>query len=97
MPKSLRRAIARGAVSILPAKVREKLELGAAYDLSPFSAGVLRTLGALAERIPVTSAPPAQACVRMGLPADFLYRSRAAQRRLMQSWRAPEAGAVAAE
>lgn len=97
LPKSLRRAIARASVSILPPRVRNKLELGPAYDLSPFSAGVLRTLGALAERIPIPSAPPAQACVRLGLPADFLYRSRAEQHRVMQTWRRPEASAVAAE
>lgn len=98
LPQRLRRALANAAVSILPPAVRTRLELGAEYDLSPFAAAMLRGMGALAERIPILSAPPAQACRRLGLPADFLYRSRAAQQRLLAQWTRPkEAGAVAAE
>jgi uncharacterized protein (DUF2236 family) len=82
-------------VSILPPIVRERLELGPEYDLSPLAARFIRTLGAIAERVPVKSAPPAQACIRLGLPADFLYRSRAAQKRVLEGWTAPET--VAAE
>jgi len=95
LPRSLKRQFARASVSILPPVVRERLELGPEYDLSPLAARFIRTLGAIADRVPVKSAPPAQACVRLGLPADFLYRSRAAQKRLLQGWTAPET--VAAE
>ncbi|MDZ4775786.1 MAG: oxygenase MpaB family protein [Alphaproteobacteria bacterium] len=95
LPRSLSRQFARASVSLLPKIVREKLELGPEYDLSPMGARVVRGLGALSDRIPVTSAPPAQACVRMGLPANFLYRSRKTQARLLEAWTAPEA--VAAE
>jgi hypothetical protein len=31
-------------------------------------------MGAAADRLVLENAPPAQACVRMGLPADWLYR-----------------------
>lgn len=89
LPKSLRRAMARGAVSMLPPAVRTRLELGEAYDLSPLQRTALRSVGALAERIPIAGAPPAQACQRLGLPADFLYRSRAAQTRLLAKWTPP--------
>lgn len=89
LPKGLRRAIAHGAASLLPPAVRARLELGEACDLTPLQRAALRGLGALAERIPIASAPPAQACQRLGLPADFLYRGRAAQTRLMATWTAP--------
>lgn len=98
LPKPIRRALARASVSLLPAAVRDRLQLGAAYDLSPLEAHMLRGMGALAERIPIASAPPAQASVRLGLPADFLYRSRRAQGRLLAAWTPPKnASAVPAE
>ena len=50
----------------------------------------------LAERVAIKDAPPAQACVRLGLPADFLYRSKDTQARLLANLHAPEA-AIAAE
>lgn len=95
VPTFLRRAVTRAAVSILPPLVRAQLELGADYDLTPFDARLVRTLGAAADRIPIPGAPPAQACRRLGLPGDFLYRSSEAQARALTRWRAREA--VAAE
>ncbi len=98
VPKRVRRTIARGAVAILPPSVRERLQLGAAYDLSPLGEQLLRGMGALADRISIPSAPPAQACRRLGLPSDFLYRSRATQARILAGWTPPQdASAVAAE
>jgi hypothetical protein len=59
---------------------------------------MLRAMGALADRIAIPSAPPAQASRRLGLPRDFLYRSRPAQERLLATWTAPQgASAMAAE
>lgn len=98
LPRRVRRTIAKGAVAILPPAVRQRLELGAEYDLSPLGEQMLRGMGALAERIPIPAAPPAQACRRLGLPGDFLYRSRAAQARILAGWRPPrDMSAVAAE
>jgi len=98
LPKVLRRALARASVSILPPRVRERLALGPEYDLSSIEAATLRGLGAVAERVAITSAPPAQACKRLGLPADFLYRGREAQARILASWTPPQdASAVPAE
>ena len=65
----------RAAISILPRWAIEQLDLnGPAYRLRAWERRLLKGLGALFERIQVRSAPPAQACVRMGLPANFLYR-----------------------
>lgn len=89
LPAPLRRALTRASVSLLPPPVRERLELGAHYDLSPLQRSTLRGLGALTERLPILSAPPSQACRRLGLPADFLYRGRAAQGRILARWTAP--------
>jgi uncharacterized protein (DUF2236 family) len=91
LPRFARRAIARASVSLLPPVVREKLQLGAKYDLSPFARASLKAAAALAEHVPVLPAPPAQACLRLGLPADFLYRSQTAQQRLLARWTPPEA------
>lgn len=88
-PKIVRRALARASVSMLPARVRERLQLGSGYDLTAIEAACLRALGAMAERIPIASAPPAQACVRLGLPASFLYRSQRTQQRLLAAWTPP--------
>ena len=82
-PKFLHRALARGAVSLLPPLIRRKLALGEAYDLTMVDRLALRISGALADRKPDLNAPPCQASVRLGLPADFLYRRPAEQARLL--------------
>jgi uncharacterized protein (DUF2236 family) len=98
LPRALHRALARASVSLLPASVRARLDLGAKWDLSGPERTMLKVAGALADRIPIAAAPPAQACLRLGLPANFLYRSHAAQKRILEDWRAPVAPeATAAE
>lgn len=72
--RSLQRLMVRGAVDLTPSWARDILGLDARYGLRPGGAIALRALGAAADRIVLERAPPAQACVRMGLPADFLYR-----------------------
>jgi uncharacterized protein (DUF2236 family) len=82
-PKRLGKAVACAAVSILPPVVRERLELGADYDLKPIARMALKALGAMAERIAPPNSPPVEASKRLGLPGDFLYRSRRAQAELL--------------
>jgi uncharacterized protein (DUF2236 family) len=84
-PKFLHKALARASVSLLPPAVREALALGSEYDLTTFDRLALKAAGKLAERIPVRTSPPCQASVRLGLPHDFLYRSRAEQKRLLEA------------
>lgn len=98
LPLVLRRMMARASVSLLPTEVRARLGLGPDYDLSSVDRAALRVLGALAERVPIKGAPPVQASIRLGLPGDFLYRSRAGQARLLTTWTPPaDARAVPAE
>jgi len=82
-PKVLHRALARASVSLLPPIVREKLALGREYDLSLLDTLALKAAGKLADRIAVPNSPPCQASQRLGLPANFLYRSQAEQKRLL--------------
>jgi uncharacterized protein (DUF2236 family) len=88
VPRFLHRALARGAVSILPPVVREKLALGKAFDLTLLDRLALRAAAALAERSMDPASPPCQASLRLGLPGDFLYRRPAEQRRLLDRWTA---------
>lgn len=74
VPKGLKSAIVNAAVSILPAAARERLELGPEYDLHARGAAMVRLLGAVAERTPLPQSPAGQACVRLGLPASFLWK-----------------------
>ena len=84
VPKFLHRALARASVSLLPPVVRRALKLGKEWDLSPADILALKLAGRLAEKVAPPDAPHTQACVRLGLPADFLYRKPAAQQRLLR-------------
>lgn len=72
--RMLQRLVVRGAVDIVPAWALEILGLGASHGLRFGEASLLRALGAAGERVVLRDAPPAQACVRMGLSARVLYR-----------------------
>jgi uncharacterized protein (DUF2236 family) len=67
--------LARAAVDIVPDRVRERLGLTERYGLQAFEAPVVRAMGALADRIVLKDSPAVQACLRLGLPPDYLYRS----------------------
>lgn len=82
-PKMLHRALARASVSLLPPIVRQKLALGREYDLTTSDRIALKLAGALAERVAIPGSPPSDASLRLGLPANFLYRSKAEQTRLL--------------
>jgi uncharacterized protein (DUF2236 family) len=84
IPRFLHRALARGAVSILPPLVRTVLGLGREYDLTLADRLSIKLMARLAERKHDPASPPAQASLRMGLPSDFLYRPKAEQVRLLE-------------
>lgn len=70
----LQRPLIRAAVGLVPAEVRQVLGLGPEWLPRWFELRAIRLAGRLADRLAVPGAPPAQACQRMGLPADWLYR-----------------------
>lgn len=83
-PRFIKRALARASVSLLPPLVREKLELGTECDLTFADRLTLKIVGRIAERRFDPESPPAQASVRLGLPANYLWQSRSRQRQLLK-------------
>jgi uncharacterized protein (DUF2236 family) len=72
--RRLQRLMIRAAIEITPPWARERLGLGAELGFRPGYEALVRTMGAAAERLVIEHAPPSQACVRMGLASDHLYR-----------------------
>ncbi len=70
--------LVRAAVSLTPSWVRERLGLGAEDGLRTWEGVLVRQAGALADRIILESSPAVQACIRLGLPANYLYRKSTA-------------------
>lgn len=74
--RPLQRLLIRAAVELVPAWIRARLGLTAAFGLRFWQRPLVRLAGALADRIMLRSSPAVQSCVRLGLPADYLYRRR---------------------
>lgn len=68
-------SLIRAAVDIVPDDARQALDLGASYGLRPFEKLLVQRMGRRADHWVLPSSPAAQACVRMGRPADWLYRT----------------------
>jgi len=93
-PRFLHRAIARASVSLLPLHIRRRLDLGPKFDLTRADRLVLRAAGKLGDRFASRTSAPCQASLRLGLPANFLYRSQTEQNALLQQRRALTPAAV---
>jgi uncharacterized protein (DUF2236 family) len=89
VPKGLQSSLVHAAVEILPKEVRARLELGPDYDLSPAGRLAVKAMARIAETVPDTLGPPAQACARLGLPRSFLWKTEADRRRLLASTHQP--------
>lgn len=68
----LQQMLVRAAVALVPEPVR--LCLGLQNELSSAERRLVQLLGRVGEHLVLTSAPPALACRRLGLPANYLYR-----------------------
>jgi uncharacterized protein (DUF2236 family) len=76
-PAALHRAqrlLLRAAVEMTPAWVRERLGLTASHGLHAWEKPLVRMLGRVSDRIMLRASPAVQASLRLGLPADYLYR-----------------------
>lgn len=71
----LQPVLMRAAIDLLPAWTRDILGLGPAYGLKPWQEKLVRLAGRASDRLVIREAPPAQACVRLGLPPEFLYKA----------------------
>ena len=77
LPRFLRPAqslFIRAGVEIVPADIRTLLGLTPRYGLKGWEAMLVKSAGAMAERMRLPASPALQACERLGLPADYLYR-----------------------
>jgi len=72
--RGLQGALIRAAVAITPPAVRAVVGLDRAWDLGPVEGRLVRWAGAAADRLPLGGTPAVEACQRLGLPADYLYR-----------------------
>ncbi len=70
--RGVQHLLIKAAIDCVPEDVRALLGLETRF--SALDAALVRMLGAAADRIVLNDAPPARACVRMGLPASYLYR-----------------------
>ncbi len=72
--RPLQRLLIRAAIDLVPAWVRERLGLDETFGLRPWQRSLVRLIGRLADRVLLRSSPAVQSCLRLGLPADYLYR-----------------------
>lgn len=91
IPAFLHRAMARASVSLLPTKVRERMELGREFDLRNRDRLALKAAGRLADRIATPQMPAWQAAERLGLPGRFAWLPATKQEALLagQLWNSP--------
>jgi uncharacterized protein (DUF2236 family) len=64
----------RAAVDIVPGWARARLGLDARRGLRGLERGLVKSIAGLADRVVLPGSAPAQSCMRLGLPATFLYR-----------------------
>jgi uncharacterized protein (DUF2236 family) len=77
MPRALRPLQAmfvRAAIEMTPDWARERLGLEPDLGLRAGEEALIHQLGVAADRVCLPSSPAARACLRLGLPADWLYR-----------------------
>ena len=72
--RGMQRMLVRAAVEMTPDWARERLGLTAAWGLRPFELPMVRGAGAVSDRIVLGDSPAVQACLRLGLASDYLYR-----------------------
>ncbi|MBO1076456.1 oxygenase MpaB family protein [Roseomonas marmotae] len=77
--RPLQGLLLRAAVEATPGWLRERLGLGPKFGLRPWQAALVRRICATADRVPLHSSAPVQSCLRLGLPADYLFRQPPAQ------------------
>ncbi|CAN7248293.1 oxygenase MpaB family protein [Caulobacter sp. LjRoot300] len=73
--RGLQGTLIRAAVAITPAKVRAVVGLSREWDLGAIEGRLVKLAGAAADRLPLQGTPAVEACLRMGLAEDYLYKT----------------------
>jgi uncharacterized protein (DUF2236 family) len=69
----MQRLLVCAAVEIVPGWARERLGLDGRFALRRHERWVVQFAAALADRVVLREGPAAQSCLRLGLPATYLY------------------------
>ena len=72
--RPLQRLLIRAAVDVTPDWLRDTLGLTRQYGLRGWERPIVRQIAALSDTLMLRSSPAVQSCIRLGLPADYLYR-----------------------
>lgn len=73
--RPLQQRLLKSAADLLPEHLRQRLGLdGERWRLHRWERALVTGVARAADRVVLRQAPPAQACLRMGLPEDWLYR-----------------------
>ena len=73
--RPLQKLLLAAAVDLLPADIAVRLRLSG-RGLAAWQRPPVRALARFADRLPLRTSPAVQASLRLGLPADYLYRTR---------------------
>lgn len=73
--RPIQHLLIRAAVDLVPADLRARLNLGPELGLRAWERPLVRAAGVLSDRIRLDSSPAVQASLRLGLPADHLWRT----------------------
>jgi len=71
--KPLQRMLVAAAVELVPGEIRDQLGLEG-HGLRPGQGALVSAVAKVSDRIALRGAPPAQASIRLGRAANFLYR-----------------------
>ena len=69
----MQKILVRAAVELVPTSIRARLGLGPEYGLRRHDAWLAELAGAAADRVVLPTSPAALSCLRLGLPATYLY------------------------
>ncbi len=66
--------LVRAALAVVPPWIRTILGIGDEWLPGPVETRIVKAAAAVAGRYRIDTSPPALACVRLGLPADYLHQ-----------------------
>jgi uncharacterized protein (DUF2236 family) len=72
--RPIQHLLVKAAVETIPTWMREKLGLDKSQGLSTVQKILVQQLASAADKIMLQSSPPVQACTRLKMPPDYLYR-----------------------